>query len=133
MLITPPGTSDVSSASARVIAGSGRSWEASTTTVLPETTIGATTDTRPSREDRCGASAATTPVGSGAEMLKYGPATGLRPPSTWAYLSAQPAYQTHRSTAADTTASARCALRPSAACTSAANCARRPSMTSATR
>ena len=40
---------------------------------------------------------ATTPVGSGSEKLKYGPATGLAEPATWANLSAQPAYQTMRS------------------------------------
>ena len=40
---------------------------------------------------------ATTPVGSGIVKLKYGPATGFAPPSTWASLSAQPAYQTTRS------------------------------------
>ena len=39
----------------------------------------------------------TTPVGSGIVKLKYGPATGFVPPSTWASLSAQPAYQTNRS------------------------------------
>ena len=34
----------------------------------------------------------TTPVGSGVERLKKGPATGLAPPVTWAILSVQPAY-----------------------------------------
>ena len=42
---------------------------------------------------------ATTPVGSGSVKLKYGPATGFDEPSTWASLSAQPAYQTTRSIA----------------------------------
>src|ERR1035437_140264 len=35
------------------------------------------TDTRPSRLEFWGATTATTPVGSGREKLKYGPATGL--------------------------------------------------------
>ena len=35
--------------------------------------------------------------GLGVERLKYGPATGLALPTTWAILSAQPAYQTSRS------------------------------------
>ena len=45
---------------------------------------------------------ATTPVGSGTEMLKYGPATGFALPATWANLSAHPAYQTQRSIASST-------------------------------
>ena len=75
--------------------------------MLPLTTTGARTDTSPSSDDCCGASTATTPVGSGAVMSKYGPATGFRPPSTWAILSDHPAYQTHRSIACDTNVSAR--------------------------
>ncbi len=51
-------------------AGSGRSSEASTTAVLPVTITGAITETSPSSEDRCGATTATTPVGSGLERLK---------------------------------------------------------------
>ncbi len=47
---------------------------------------------------------ATTPVGSGTVKLKYGPATGFEPPSTWGSLSVQPAYQTTRSMAASTSA-----------------------------
>jgi hypothetical protein len=38
---------------------------ASTTAVLPVTTTGATTETRPEQLDSCGATTATTPVGSG--------------------------------------------------------------------
>ena len=49
---------------------------------------------------------ATTPVGSGTEMLKYGPATGLALPATCANLSAQPAYQTQLSIASSTWAAA---------------------------
>src|SRR6185436_9294485 len=62
----------------------------------------------------------TTPPGrsdvaktSGSEKLKYGPATGLALPVTWAYLSAQPAYHTHRSIACSTVATAAAALPPS--------------------
>jgi hypothetical protein len=115
------------------MAGSGRSSLVSTTAVLPETMTGATTDTRPSRLERCGASTATTPVASGAEMSKYGPATGLSPPSTWVNLSAHPAYQTHRSMAALTVASAAAGDSPSLSRTSCTSWARRDSMTSATR
>ena len=98
MLTTPPGTSEVASTSDE---GDRRQRAVrrrpATTAVLPVTTTGATTETRPSRLDCCGASTATTPVGSGVEKLKNGPATGLALPATWAILSAQPAYQTSRS------------------------------------
>src|SRR5262249_56447487 len=107
----------------RDAAGSGNRSLATATTVLPLTTAGAITETKPSRLEACGAITATTPVGSGSEKLKYGPATGLAAPRTWASLSDQPAYQTQRSTAASTTASACPAPRPSAARTSAANSA----------
>ena len=40
------------------------------TAVFPLTITGATTLTRPSNDDSCGASTATTPVGSGVERLK---------------------------------------------------------------
>ena len=116
-----------------MIAGSGRVAEVATTHVLPVTITGATTLTRPSSEDCCGASTATTPVGSGSEKLKYGAATGLVPPTTWAILSAHPAYQTSRSTDSSTAASACRLVAPSERCTSSTNCARRPSRTSATR
>ena len=101
--------------------------------MFPETMTGASTDTRPSSEEACGARTATTPVGSGAEMSKYGPATGFSPPRTWANLSDHPAYQTHRSMAWDTSASAWRSVTPSLALTSATNWPRRPSITSATR
>src|SRR5688500_19594100 len=133
MLTTPPGTSEVASTSAKVTAGSGLSYDDTTTTVLPVTMTGATTETRPSRLDCCGAITATTPVGSGAERLKNGPATGLAPPTTWALLSAQPAYQTSRSIAASTAFSARAAVSPSLRRTASRNCGRRSSITSATR
>ena len=96
------------------------------------TTTGASTETRPS-SDEAGATTATTPVGSGTEKSKYGPATGLEEPCTWCTLSLQPAYQTQRSTAASTTRPASSAASPSASATSATNWARRPSSTSATR
>src|SRR5689334_522257 len=102
MLTTPPGTSEVASTSDRVIAGSGRSCEVMTTQVLPDAITGAITETRPSSDDCCGASTATTPVGSGVENEKYGPATGFEDPSTAAILSVHPAYQTQRSIAAST-------------------------------
>ena len=70
--------------------------------MLPVTSGGATADTNPSRDESCGAITATTPVGSGTEMLKYGPATGFALPVTWACLSVHPAYQTQRSIASST-------------------------------
>src|SRR5271166_5019170 len=81
-LITPPGTSEVASTSDSDTAGSGERSLASATTVLPLTTAGAITETKPSRLEACGAITATTPVGSGSEKLKYGPATGLAAPRT---------------------------------------------------
>lgn len=103
------------------------------TTVLPDTMAGAITLVRPSRLESCGASTATTPVASGKEKSKYGLTTGLLEPTTWASLSAQPAYQTQRSMAASTTARALLIESPSAAATSALNCSCRPSITSAIR
>ncbi len=90
--------------------------------MFPVTIAGATTLTRPSRP--AGATTPITPVGSGEEMLKYGPATGLALPVTWAILSDQPAYQTRRSIAASTS---------SAGTPRAANSARRASTISAMR
>src|ERR1700721_561366 len=132
-LITPPGTSEVASTSDSDTAGSGKRSLATATTVLPLTTAGATTETKPSRLEACGAITATTPVGSGSEKLKYGPATGLAAPRTWAILSAQPAYHTHRSMAASTNASAFDEPMPSAARISLTNCDRRPPIRPATR
>src|SRR5262245_2612978 len=132
-LTTPPGTSEVASTSPIVTAGTGRFSEASTTTVLPVTTAGAITPTRPSSDDSWGATTATTPVGSGTVKSKYGPATGLLDPATCATLSAHPEYQTSRSTAVETTSSARLAGMPSQRATSSANWARLPSSISATR
>src|SRR5215469_3488874 len=133
MLTTPPGTSEVLSTSDSVIAGSGRSWLATTTTVFPVAITGAVTLLSPSRLDSAGAMTATTPVGSGTLKLKYGPATGLAPPATCATLSGHPAYQTHRSMAAATARRASPADTPSAEPTSSANCPARPSIISATR
>jgi hypothetical protein len=115
-----------------VTAGSGAARSATTTHVLPVTMTGATTDTRPS-SDEAGATTATTPVGSGTEKSKYGPATGLDEPRTWCTLSLHPAYQTHRSMAASTMPAASPGERSSASATSAANWSRRPSSSSATR
>src|SRR5690606_33724556 len=121
------GTSLVAHTSASVTAGSGARSEASTTHVLPLTTTGATTLTRPSRLESWGATTATTPTGSGTEKSKNGPATGLDDPSTWASLSAHPAYQTQRSMLSSTSDSAAARSSPSTAATSSTNCARRPS------
>src|SRR6266850_2215064 len=89
-------------ASASSIAASGRDSDATATTALPPTSGGISRVTRPSSGGSSGASTATTPVGSGTVKLKYGPATGFDEPSTCASLSAQPAYQTMRSTARST-------------------------------
>ena len=94
---------------------------------------GATTETRPSSDDSCGASTATTPVGSGVDRLKNGPATGLALPTTWVSLSAQPAYQTSRSTAASSADDACRAVSPSEEERASTNCGRRSSITSAIR
>ena len=102
---TPPGTSEVASTSASSIAASGRDSEATTTAALPPTRTGASRETRPSSGGSSGTSTPTTPVGSGTVKLKYGPDTGFAEPSTCASLSAQPAYQTKRSTAACTSVS----------------------------
>lgn len=104
-----------------------------TTTVLPVAMTGAITEIRPRKDESWGARTATTPVGSGVERLRYGPATGFAPPTTWPILSVQPAYQTQRSIAASTTADALDLERPSASETSRTNCSRRPSSISATR
>src|SRR6184192_4387220 len=97
MLRTPPGRSLVATASESSIAASGLVSEATATTALPPTSGGSTRVTSPSSGGSSGASTATTPVGSGIVKLKYGPATGFDEPSTWASLSAKPAYQTQRS------------------------------------
>ena len=130
MFTTPPGTSLVASTSASDTAGSGDDSLAITTAVLPLTIAGASRETRPSSDCSPGATIPTTPVGSGSVKLKYGPATGFVPPDTWAILSAQPAYQTHRSIAALTPRPGSDA--PTSA-SSASNWPRRPSISSATR
>ena len=133
MFTTPAGTSEVASTSASVTAGSGAVSLATTTAVLPVAITGASTLTSPSRPGAAGASTATTPVGSGTLKLKYGPATGLAAPVTWATLSGQPAYQTHRSIASATADSASARETPSFATDSSVNCAARPWSSSATR
>ena len=112
MFTTPPGTSAVAIASEKVMAGTGHRSEASTTAVFPDTITGANRDTRPSRAGSSGAITPTTPVGSAVEILKNGPATGFRFPTTCWYLSAHPAYQTRRSTARATSRRARPAPAP---------------------
>lgn len=59
-----------------------RPAEATTTAVLPVAITGAITETRPRNDDSWGARTATTPVGSGVDRLKKGPATGFAPPTT---------------------------------------------------
>ena len=78
MFTTPAGRSEVASTSVREIAGSGPRSAATTTQVLPVTMTGATTETSPRSDDSCGASTATTPVGSGTEKSKNDPATDSR-------------------------------------------------------
>src|SRR5207248_7873707 len=90
-------TSEVASASASATAASGRDSEATATTAFPPTSGGRSRVTRPSSAGFSGQRTPTTPVGSGAVKLKYGPATGFEEPSTCASLSVQPAYQTARS------------------------------------
>ena len=101
--------------------------------MFPLTITGASTLTRPSSALSGGASTAVTPTGSGSETVPNGPATGLTVPRTWVILSAQPAYQVHRSTAASTSAPAASADPPPARLSWAANASRYAVMTSATR
>jgi hypothetical protein len=75
-----------------VIAGIGAEGLGITTTELPIMIMGAITLASPKKLLSCGATAATTPVGSGMEKLKNGPAIALVLPITCAYLWAQPAY-----------------------------------------
>ncbi len=70
MLITPPGTSEVASASASETAGSGEDSLATATATFPETITGAIRLTNPSNEGSAGATIPTTPVGSGTVKLK---------------------------------------------------------------
>src|SRR5690606_37184873 len=129
-LTTPPGTSLVANTSARLIALNGADSLATTTTVLPATRAGATTLASPRSAESCGATIATTPVGSGVEMLKNGPLTALPLPATCTYLSAQPAYQTQVSIASSTWRWATASVTPSWLRISSTNWALRPSRTS---
>src|SRR5215204_5696166 len=97
MLTTPPGTSEELITSAKVIEHRGLLSEARMIQVFPPAITGAIKDTSPSREVSWGASAPTTPVGSGTEKLKWEEATGFTVPKTCWYLSHQPAYQIRRS------------------------------------
>ena len=84
----------VSDANRQVAKFSGASafkLEASATTLLPLAMIGATTDTIPSKAGASGASATTTPVGSGIVKLKCDVATGFTDPKICENLSVQPA------------------------------------------
>src|ERR1700723_1668651 len=129
---TPAGTWAAASASANATESSGWRSLATSTAVLPLTITGAITLTRPSSALSGGASTAVTPTGSGSETVPNGPATGLTVPRTWVILSAQPAYQIQRSTAASTSAWAASGVLPAARQTWVANWARWSSSTSAT-
>src|SRR5207344_2838528 len=74
---TPPGRSEVARTSPGVAAGIAPASAVITTALLPETTTGASTLTRPRRPGRTGDTSATTPVGCGIEKLKKGPETGF--------------------------------------------------------
>ena len=132
MLITPPGTSLVARTSAKETAGRGCDSEAITIIEFPLTTIEAIVSTKPKSAESSGAIAATTPVGSGIEKSKNGPATGLLDPVTIAILSAQPANQTMRLIASSTSFSA-CFLVFDHRLNSSTNCSRLPCMISETR
>src|SRR5436305_6092031 len=69
-LKTPAGRSLVAMISEKVRGASAFAGEASTMTLLPLAMIGAITETIPSKAGSSGASAATTPVGSGIVKLK---------------------------------------------------------------
>ena len=66
--------------SANVIEQRGFVSDAKIMQVFPPAIIGAITETNPSKELSCGAMAATTPVGSGTEKLKWEEATGFTVP-----------------------------------------------------
>ena len=133
MLSTPAGESAVAVISPSRIDGVGRSSLAITTTVLPTAMGAKTAFTNPSSDESCAATTPTTPLGTGTEKLKKGPATGLDEPRTWAILSVQPAYQTIRSIDLDTRVWASLAERPSASATCSANSSRLDSAISAKR
>ena len=92
MLTTPPGTSDVASTSASETAGSGPLLGGDDDGGVAGDEHRREHATQPEQRTTPAARGPTTPVGSGSEKLKYGPATGLARPATCAYLSAQPAY-----------------------------------------
>src|SRR5665213_57157 len=97
ILSTPAGKSDDDVISPNNTPGVGRRSLARATTVLPTHSGAKTASTNPSRDESCAHTTPTTPLGTGIEKLKNGPATGLVAPSTWAILSVQPAYHTMRS------------------------------------
>src|SRR5207253_5820859 len=90
-LKTPGGRSLVAMTSEKVSGASALAVEASAMTVLPLAIIGAITDTIPSKAGSSGASATTTPVGSGIVKLKCDVATGFTDPKICENLSVQPA------------------------------------------
>src|SRR6188508_637574 len=81
ILTTPPGTSEELITSAKLTAHRGFASEARMIQVFPPAITGAITETSPIRESSCEAIAATTPVGSGTEKLKWEEATGFTVPN----------------------------------------------------
>src|SRR3989442_11353841 len=64
MLITPAGTSEVSSTLYSSVAASGWASDGIATTVFPTATAGATSETKPSSGSSSAAAMPTTPIGS---------------------------------------------------------------------
>ena len=100
MFTTPPGTSEVASALSELDRREGALSDASDRRVPADDHRCQPADEPAQRRlVRC-----TIPTTGrlGIVKLKYGAATGFEVPRTCAYLSAHPAYQTHRSTALST-------------------------------
>ena len=70
ILITPPGTSDEFTTSAKVIEHNGKFSEANTTQVFPLAIMGIMVETKPIKLFAVGAKIEITPVGSGEVKLK---------------------------------------------------------------
>src|SRR5690606_10262047 len=122
MLMTPPGTSDVSNTWYRSVAASGCGSDGTTTTVLPMATAGATSETKAKSGRSSGQPMPRTPMGSGTARVTWRPRVRCTAPS---YLSAQAAYSNQRSTAASTSAYASLSEQPVMAASRPANSSRR--------
>src|SRR3989442_9806137 len=118
MLITPAGTSEVSSTLYSSVAATGWASDGIATTVFPTATAGATSETNPSSGSSSGAATPTTPIGSFLASVTPRIVVGWTWPS---YLSAQEAYVKSRETAASTSARARSGPQPVMASMRAAN------------